>query len=173
MLDRFRQMRDKIHYNASVISDIKHGLQEGENNNGAYFCSYPGFVDCYHIVCRMSERSGQPAFLMLCTLVDSEDVPLTEEARLGNYMDKLKSAIRSALRRGDSFTRYGNNQFLVLLVGIKQENCAITQSRITNCFLSYGLRGKISVRYEIYPATEEEGTAGNLLFHQNNDWQNA
>ena len=94
------------------------------NNNGAYFCSYPGFVDCYHIVCRMSERSGQPAFLMLCTLVDSEDVPLTEEARLGNYMDKLKSAIRSALRRGDSFTRYGNNQFLVLLVGIKQENCA-------------------------------------------------
>ena len=80
MLDRFRQMRDKIHYNASVISDIKHGLQEGENNNGAYFCSYPGFVDCYHIVCRMSERSGQPAFLMLCTLVDSEDVPLTEEA---------------------------------------------------------------------------------------------
>lgn len=173
MLDRFRQMRDKIHYNASVISDIKHGLQEGENNNGAYFCSYPGFVDCYHIVCRMSERSGQPAFLMLCTLVDSEDVPLTEEARLGNYMDKLKSAIRSALRRGDSFTRYGNNQFLVLLVGIKQENCAITQSRITNCFLSYGLRGKISVRYEIYPATEEEGPAGNLLFHQNNDWQNA
>lgn len=171
MLDRFRQMRDKIHYNASVISDIKHGLQEGENKNGAYFCSYPGFVDCYHIVCRMSERSGQPAFLMLCTLVDGEEFPLTEDARLGNCMDKLKSAIRSALRRGDSFTRYGNNQFLVLLVGIKQENCAITQSRITNCFLSYGLRGKITVRYEIYPATEEEGTVGNLLFHQPSDWQ--
>ena len=172
MMDRFRQMREKIHYNASVISDIKHGLQEGENKNGAYFCSYPGFVDCYHIVCRMSERSGQPAFLMLCTLVDGEELPLTEDARLGNCMDKLKSAIRSALRRGDSFTRYGNNQFLVLLVGIKQENCAITQSRITNCFLSYGLRGKITVRYEIYPATEEDGTAGNLLFHQPSDWQN-
>lgn len=172
MMDRFRQMREKIHYNASVISDIKHGLQEGENKNGAYFCSYPGFVDCYHIVCRMSERSGQPAFLMLCTLVDGEELPLTEDARLGNCMDKLKSAIRSALRRGDSFTRYGNNQFLVLLVGIKQENCAITQSRITNCFLSYGLLGKITVRYEIYPATEEDGTAGNLLFHQPSDWQN-
>lgn len=172
MMDRFRQMREKIHYNASVISDIKHGLQEGENKNGAYFCSYPGFVDCYHIVCRMSERSGQPAFLMLCTLVDGEELPLTEDARLGNCMDKLKSAIRSALRRGDSFTPYGNNQFLVLLVGIKQENCAITQSRITNCFLSYGLRGKITVRYEIYPATEEDGTAGNLLFHQPSDWQN-
>lgn len=172
MMDRFRQMREKIHYNASVISDIKHGLQEGENKNGAYFCSYPGFVDCYHIVCRMSERSGQPAFLMLCSLVDGEELPLTEDARLGNCMDKLKSAIRSALRRGDSFTRYGNNQFLVLLVGIKQENCAITQSRITNCFLSYGLRGKITVRYEIYPATEEDGTAGNLLFHQPSDWQN-
>ena len=172
MMDRFRQMREKIHYNASVISDIKHGLQEGENKNGAYFCSYPGFVDCYHIVCRMSERSGQPAFLMLCTLVDGEELPLTEDARLGNCMDKLKSAIRSALRRGDSFPRYGNNQILVLLVGNNQENCAITQSRITNCFLSYGLRGKITVRYEIYPATEEDGTAGNLLFHQPSDWQN-
>lgn len=88
MLERFRQMREKIHYNASVITDIKQGLQENEEKNGAYFCSYPGFVDCYHIVCRMAERSGQPAFLMLCTLVDGEGMPLTEDARLDRYMDK-------------------------------------------------------------------------------------
>lgn len=171
MLERFRQMREKIHYNASVITDIKQGLQESEEKNGAYFCSYPGFVDCYHIVCRMAERSGQPAFLMLCTLVDGEGMPLTEDARLDRYMDKLKSAIRSALRRGDSFTRYGNNQFLVLLVGIRQENCEITQSRVSNCFLSYGFRGKISIRYEVYPAAEENETAGELLFGQSPDWQ--
>ena len=171
MLERFRQMREKIHYNASVITDIKQGLQENEEKNGAYFCSYPGFVDCYHIVCRMAERSGQPAFLMLCTLVDGEGMPLTEDARLDRYMDKLKSAIRSALRRGDSFTRYGNNQFLVLLVGIRQENCEITQSRVSNCFLSYGFRGKISIRYEVYPAAEENETAGELLFGQSPDWQ--
>ena len=30
MLERFRQMREKIHYNASVITDIKQGLQENE-----------------------------------------------------------------------------------------------------------------------------------------------
>lgn len=128
-------------------------------------------MDCYHIVCRMAERSGQPAFLMLCTLVDGEGMPLTEDARLDRYMDKLKSAIRSALRRGDSFTRYGNNQFLVLLVGIRQENCEITQSRVSNCFLSYGFRGKISIRYEVYPAAEENETAGELLFGQSPDWQ--
>lgn len=147
MLERFRQMREKIHYNASVITDIKQGLQESEEKNGAYFCSY------------------------LCTLVDGEGMPLTEDARLDRYMDKLKSAIRSALRRGDSFTRYGNNQFLVLLVGIRQENCEITQSRVSNCFLSYGFRGKISIRYEVYPAAEENETAGELLFGQSPDWQ--
>ena len=64
MLDRFRQMRDKIHYNASVISDIKHGLQEGENNNGAYFCSYPGFVDCSTFAAGCRNAADSP--LSLC-----------------------------------------------------------------------------------------------------------
>ena len=84
-------------------------------------------------------------------------MPLTEDARLDRYMDKLKSAIRSALRRGDSFTRYGNNQFLVLLVGIRQENCEITQSRVSNCFLKlWASEEKVSIRYEVYPAAEDE-----------------
>ena len=53
-----------VQFRAAVVTDIKDGLQEEKEKYGAYFCTYPGFTDCYHIVCRMLERNGQAAFLM-------------------------------------------------------------------------------------------------------------
>ena len=42
--------------------------------------------------------------------------------------------IRNSLRRGDMFTRYSDNQFLMLLLGIRQEDCAIVVERINGYF---------------------------------------
>ena len=170
MLERFRKMRDKIHYDASLIMDIKEGLKEPVRE-GAYFCTYPGFMDSYHVVCRITERIGSSAFLMLCTLTDEKNEPETDPDKLNGRMEKLKGAIQSALRRGDSFTRYGQNQFLILLVGVKQENCGIIEHRINNCFSSYHLPGKTGILYAVYPAAEAEGTAGELLLSSQENWE--
>lgn len=83
-MERFHAMSDKVQYHAVVMTDIKQGLQEEKFQSGAYFCTYPGFTDCYHIVCRMLERNGQSAYLMLCTMVDREGRPLTDEVKLEN-----------------------------------------------------------------------------------------
>jgi len=61
--------------------------------------------------------------------------------------DVLKEAIGKALRKGDSFTKYSNNQYLILLAGTKNENCEMIFERIrkefkkknrnSNCDLDY------------------------------------
>ena len=129
-MERFHAMSDKVQFRAAVVADIKDGLQEEKEKYGAYFCTYPGFTDCYHIVCRMLERNGQAAFLMLCTMVDREGQPLTDENKLEKYMEKLKQAIGSSLRRGDFYTRYGANQFLILLIGLHLEDSSVIQNKM-------------------------------------------
>ena len=149
MMERFHAMSDKVQFRAAVVTDIKDGLQEEKEKYGAYFCTYPGFTDCYHIVCRMLERNGQAAFLMLCTMVDREGQPLTDENKLEKYMEKLKQAIGSSLRRGDFYTRYG-----------------AIQNRIDSRFLSFGLKARAAIEYKVQPAVEEDRPGEELSFRQ-------
>nr|WP_308626861.1 bacterial transcriptional activator domain-containing protein [uncultured Eisenbergiella sp.] len=168
MMERFHAMSDKVQYHAAVMTDIKDGLQEEKIKSGAYFCTYPGFTDCYHIVCRMLERNGQSAYLMLCTMVDREGQPLTDEVKLEKYMEKLKTAVGSSLRKGDFYTRYGMNQYLILLLGLRLEDCAIIQHRIDGCFLSYGLKARAAIEYKVQPAAEDNLPGEELSFAQTN-----
>ena len=166
MMERFHAMSDKVQYHAVVMTDIKEGLQEEKIKSGAYFCTYPGFTYCYHIVCRMLERNGQSAYLMLCTMVDREGQPLTDEVKLEKYMEKLKLAVGSSLRKGDFYTRYGMNQYLILLLGLRLEDCAIIQHRIDGCFLSFGLKARAAIEYKVQPAAEDNLPGEDISFAQ-------
>ena len=161
MLERFRQMREKIQYNASVITDIKQGLQENEEKNGAYFCSYPGFVDCYHIVCRMAERSGQPAFLMLCTLVDGGRHAADGGCQAGQLYGQAE--------KRDPLCTAQEILYPLRKQPVSRSSCGNQAGELRDypepCFqllFKLRFRGKISIRYEVYPAAEENET--NPLF---------
>ena len=168
MVERFHAMSDKVQYHAVVMTDIKQGLQEEKFQSGAYFCTYPGFTDCYHIVCRMLERNGQSAYLMLCTMVDREGRPLTDEVKLEKSMEKLKLAIGTSLRKGDFYTRYGMNQYLMLLNGLRLEDCVIIQHRIDGRFLSFGLKARAAIEYKVQPAAEDSLPKENITFTKTN-----
>ena len=168
MVERFHAMSDKVQYHAVVMTDIKQGLQEEKFQSGAYFCTYPGFTDCYHIVCRMLERNGQSAYLMLCTMIDREGRPLTDEVKLEKYMEKLKLAIGTSLRKGDFYTRYGMNQYLMLLNGLRLEDCVIIQHRIDGRFLSFGLKARAAIEYKVQPAAEDSLPKENITFTKTN-----
>ena len=68
MLERFKLMGERTSQAAGAIEDIKYRLREKESIEGAYYCTYPSFVDVYHVFGRMMERTGMSVFLMLCTL---------------------------------------------------------------------------------------------------------
>ncbi len=131
MMGQFRSMSERIVNRPQMISEIKTGLLEKDWERGAFYCTVPGFRDAYRLVCRSMERTGQSAYLLLCTLVDHLGRPLEPSDKLDQMSQALFFAIKNSLRRCDSFTKYNSAQYLVILMGTNEENCQIVIDRIT------------------------------------------
>ena len=135
LLKRFRIMGERMSQASGAIDDIRHRLVEKEKKKGAYFCTFPSFVDIYHVFGRIMERKGISVFIMLCTLKNTKDqVCGNEEGKDREVSHLLSEAIRTSLRSGDFYTRYNYSQYLIMLSEIQQENCAIVSHRIDQNF---------------------------------------
>lgn len=150
MLECYRRMGEKIKSCPNNLDEIRDELQETNEEDelmkgGAFYCSYPSFIDTYRLLSRIMERSGQSVFLMLCTLIDYEGKVIRNQEKLKKRSEALKEAIRLTLRRGDAYTMYSNSQYLILLSGTKQEDCAIVFNRINKKLKELsGTRAEIS-----------------------------
>ncbi len=117
------QIRDDILERREMVSPMDHG---------AYDCSYPSFIDAYHILSRNMERSGQSVYMMLLTLVDYEGKTISNQTKLENKSKLLQKAIALTLRQGDTYCKYSASQYLLLLVGTNKESCKIVYRRVLN-----------------------------------------
>ena len=136
LMEQFDQMSSQLkHVKPKEIQDIKQRLKEDKGQGGAYYCSLPSFRDSYRLVTRMLERSGQSAYLMLCSLTDGKGHPLEKPEKLELLSEELQNTIQHCLRKGDSFTKYSPSQYLVLLIGTNKENCGLIFDRIRKYFL--------------------------------------
>ena len=145
MLDMIHDMGTSLLNQESHLDDIKEVLEEDAERRGAYYCSYPSFEDIYRLIARTVERSGQSIFLMMCSVryldFNGRKSPNAEEA--------LYESIFTTIRKGDIFTRYSKQQFLILLMGAQKENCDMIFERIrkkfkrknrnTNCDLEFNV----------------------------------
>ncbi len=153
MLSRARLMADRISQSSGVIQDIRQRIRERERMPGAYYCTYPSFVDIYHVISRMMERNGMSVYLMLCTLKYTGDGAVSEE-REQEISDSLRISIMEVLRRGDFYTRYNRQQFLIMLPEITQENCAKVSARIDRWFSKKMRRNDYQVNYYVASVAE-------------------
>lgn len=103
---------------------------------GGYICSWPVFQGICRMAGRVAERSGESDYLMLATIVDGEGKPIQDTKKLKTLSPKLADSICHSIRRSDAVCRYGDGQFLVLLVNISLEDCSIVQKRIDNSFVA-------------------------------------
>ena len=134
MLEQFEIMSGRLQNRPQAINKIQNNLKEDAFESGAFFCTVPGFRDSYRIMSRCMERNGQSVFLLVCTLTDGLGRPLDAGEKLDVMSDTLFGAIKDSLRRSDSFTKYNQAQYLVMLVGTNEEDCQIVINRITKRF---------------------------------------
>ena len=120
----------------------KIGNTDTIDNNG-YYCSLPVFQEIYRMTERMMERAGEKIFLMLCTILDSKGNPMREGARLEELSERLRNTIIQCVRHTDTVTRYGNGQYLVLLINTTEEDCSVVSDRITSHFIREGQRTRL------------------------------
>lgn len=125
-----RRLGTQMEHGNSALDEIQRKLS-GEPENGAegYLCPYPVFQGIYRVVKRMTEQGGQSAYLMLCT-AEGGGRSMGQESVSG----EMAKAILDSVRRSDAVTRYGRNQYLILLVNINREDCRIVWERIRKRF---------------------------------------
>lgn len=143
----FHKMSQEIQMDVNNFNEIQMSLKEDGKEKGAYYCPYPSFVDNYRMMVRVMERSGQSIYLMLCMLSDERKKQSGDGDSLKEASDKLADSIQEALRRGDVFTRYNKSQFLILLIGIRKEECPIIINRIDSCFRRRENSRRVHVTY--------------------------
>lgn len=142
------KLGEQMEHGFGVLAEIQKELsQESGPHSGGYMCHYPVFSEIYHMVQRMAERDGQSVYLMLCTIVDSKGNLIEEGVRLEELSRRLGESIQKAVRRNDVVSRYGRGQYLVLLLNITYEDCALVQRRISENFQEN--RQRIHARYHV------------------------
>lgn len=150
MLRCYEKISQRSHDLPGDMELIKRELKEKpeEKRRGAYFCDYRTFTEICHVSRRNMERLGKSIYLMLCSLSDYEGKSIQNQEKLRLRAADLEQVISDSLREGDTFTRYNQSQYLIMLVGTNKENCEIVYQRIKNR-LKEKIHTKASISYTV------------------------
>ncbi|RGZ01543.1 BTAD domain-containing putative transcriptional regulator [Clostridium sp. AM58-1XD] len=131
---------------------IESVIKKEEDEGGAYYCNYLSFMDCCHVMKRMSERAKNILTMLVCYVVDENGKMIVPEAGEEAGSSVLKQAIRLSLRKEDVYTKYGMGTFMILMMGItKDDDCMKVFHRIEKNFNKIKHNRKLRIQYKVYP----------------------
>lgn len=135
LLEILEKYSNQMNHAHEILENIQEGMNEQEETErGGYFCSYPVFRGIYQASIRIMKRTRIPVYLMLCTLEDEEGRQVQSETKMNKYSRQLKKCVGESIRYSDIYTSYGKVQFLIMLIGLKREDCEIVKKRINRQF---------------------------------------
>lgn len=146
---RLQSVREHINYDIQSIQEIQERFVDEEEPGGATYCDLNVFTAVYRYMMKVLERTGMSAYLMLYTLTDKERMPIEKAEVLENVRGAMFDAIKMSIRKSDLYTRYGKNQFLILLVGSNQRGCERVAARVRKNFQNLNNHKKVDVCYTI------------------------
>lgn len=138
---QFREVEEKQFAYGKSLEMIREDLQEKDWEPGAYYCSYPSFMDCSSLLA----RNGNKAVFLLCILEERGEEPEAAKKR-AMWLGK---SIQECLRREDIYTRYSRNQYLALLMETEPEDVEPILSRITLMYESLSGSRRKELHYEM------------------------
>ena len=147
MMEHYRAIRNMIQYEMNNIEEIQQHLRPDPNV----------FIDIYRYIVWVLGREDTRAHLVLFTLLDRDGEPLESSEQLEEVRQRLERSIIRSVRRSDLYTRYGKNQFLVLVTSTDQDGCKIAADRVCRNFRAVNRRRKIDVYYACRPALAVSG----------------
>ena len=162
-------MSERVSYKPQVLKDIRGGLKEKYEEKGAYYCSLPSFRDTYRLVDPYYRKKWSVCLFDVGNVNRRKGRPLENKERLKVLSEELDRTIKCSLRKGDSYTRYSPNQFLILLVGTKQENCPQIYDRITKYFSREHKTWAQYLEYYVSSIVDVEQKKSKITFNGQND----
>ena len=144
----YKQLVNSINRIEFDLDIINNDLKESYGMKGAYYCDYESFKDIYRIQARLMSRTGNSIFIVLFTLIDlNDETPEPKVAKLAS--GKLKEAILSSLRKGDTVAAYSSSQFIVMLPLVNSDNVKMATNRIVQKFQSLYCKNNVKLTTRI------------------------
>lgn len=123
-----------------------------EDISGAFQCSYETFKKIYQLEVRKAMRRGFSEYIVLLTIDVKEHLKRNKEiieAIIESTSSLLNQTILSTLRVGDTFTKYSNYQYLILLPDCTDENARRVVERIVKNFYQADKYQRITINSKI------------------------
>lgn len=118
-----------------IQQDLVEVTRDARPIRGAYYCEYEMFSHMYHMVARSAVRSSSQVALMLVTLSPKGNITTgIAKNDLVTAMFAIRDLVKNALRKGDVFSRYSRNQYILMVSVAKFSDCGVVKSRILACF---------------------------------------
>ena len=106
---------------------------------------------------------------MLCTITDYEGKVIQNQEKLKARSEILRKTIGRALRRSDVYAKYSASQYLVLLTGVREENCSVVGKRISRNFRDLsGKQAEVAISTDVTYAGGYGNDFGFLNAHKKN-----
>lgn len=135
LLEILEKYSNQVNHAHEILENIPGGHERaGGNRKRRIFLRLPVFRGIYQSSIRIMKRTRVPVYLMLCTLEDEEGRQVQSETKINKYSRQLKKCVGESIRYSDIYTSYGKVQFLIMLIGIKREDCEIVKKRINRQF---------------------------------------
>lgn len=112
-----------------IQQDLDEVTRDDRPIRGAYFCPYEVFKHMYHMVVRSAVRADNTVVLLLVSLQAENGRPLPK-ADAVRAMLRLREIIKGTLRKGDVFSRYGRNQYVLMLSVRQAVDTAVVAERL-------------------------------------------
>ncbi len=139
------RLGENLFHDYETIDTIQNKLTNQDDLGGrGYYCSLPVFQELYRTIERTMNRTADKIYLMLCTIIDSKGNPMREGPKLDELSERLRQATVQSVRRTDTVTKYGQGQYLILLINTTEDNCHIIEKRINDNFLTSRQRTGVS-----------------------------
>lgn len=169
---RLQKIREYINYDIRNIHEIQERFTDVEELGGAIYCDLSEFTAIYRYMIRVTERVGMTAYLMLYTLTDKNHIPVEDPEILEEVRDAMYHAVKFSVRRSDLYTRYGKNQYLILLVETNQKGCEQVADRIYRNFQEENTHSQVEICHTISPIVEIKPDLIKKQFDANSlDWR--
>ena len=151
----YKEVVETSHMPEMNLDIIKEKLSEN-HTAGSFYCEFEFFKTIYRLEARSAARTGQSVYIGLMTVMNSAGDDLPNQKTMNRVMDSLYDIIRRTLRRGDIFTRYSLNQYLVMLPTTTFETSNMVMERIKKVYRREFPNTAVTLRCSTTPVTPDE-----------------
>ena len=147
MRDIYEKILSGMPNHYQTISALEANLRHKEPSPGSFYCNFDIFQNIYQINLRSARRSQRLRFLILLTLVDSENKAGTS-GELKEEMDILQQIMEAKLRSNDVYTKSSICQYSLIIAATNEAGCDVVKRRLVTSYNSKKQHKNISLTIE-------------------------